>query len=179
MQNQKYYFLLQKLKTCLGLFYGTLTTYLVGFFMFIFSVEVIVIHSMHNGVYVYNNVNLVWIFGLIIMLIGLLLNIFLIIYTKQVEQLVIKHAFKDVQYTNKYLKKWKQKVINHLSTYWYFCNLFNIEVWVRSVSKNLQIVRTNKDNNPKQKDKLDTIIADYYAQMHHEASNNKKNNKRK
>ena len=62
------------------------------------------------------------------MLIGLLLNIFLIIYTKQVEQLVIKHAFKDVQYTNKYLKKWKQKVINHLSTYWYFCNLFNIEV---------------------------------------------------
>ena len=41
----------------------------------------------------------------------------------------------------------------------------------------MQIVRTNKDHNPKQKDKLDTIIADYYAQMHHEASNNKKNNK--
>ncbi|MBP5783407.1 hypothetical protein J6W32_02220 [bacterium] len=59
MSNQKYYFLLQKLKTCLWLFYSTLATYLIGFFLFIFSVEVIVIHSTINGIYIYNNVNLV------------------------------------------------------------------------------------------------------------------------
>ena len=178
MQNQKYYFLLQKLKTCLWLFYSTLVIYLIGFFMFIFSVEVIVIHSMHNGIYVYNNVNLVWIFGLIIMFIGFLVNIYLYFDVKKTEQLVIKHAFKDLQYINKYLKKWKEKVSNHLSTVWYFCNLFNIEVWVRSVSKNLQIVKTEDLTSIKKQDKLDTIIADYYASQHQQ-ENSKKNNKRK
>ena len=178
MSNQKYYFLLQKLKTCLWLFYSTLATYLIGFFLFIFSVEVIVIHSTINGIYIYNNVNLVWIFGLIIMFIAFIINIFLFIYVRKTEQLVIKHALKDVQYTNKYLKKWKQKVINHLSTLWYFLNIFNIEVWVRSVSKNLEIVQTANINGNNKKDKLSTIVEDYYAQMHPQ-DNNKKNNKRK
>ena len=178
MQNQKYYFLLQKLKTCLWLFYSTLAIYIIGFFMFIFSVEVIVIHSSVNGVYVYNNVNLVWIFGLIIMFIAFIINIYLFIDVRKVEQLVIKHAFKDIQYTNKYLKKWKQKVINHLSTIWYFLNIFNIEVWTRSVSKNLQIIQTDNVPNNHQKDKLGTIVEDYYAKLHPE-DNNKKNNKRK
>ena len=177
MQNQKYYFLLQKLKTCLWLFYSTLATYLIGFFLFIFSVEAIVIHSTINGIYVYNNVNLVWIFGLIIMFIALIINIFLFIYVRKTAQLVIKHAFKDLQYTNKYLRKWKEKITNHLNTTWYFLNLFNIEVWIRSVSKNLQIAKSTPPVNNK-KDKLDTIIADYYAQMHDDENNSKKDHKR-
>ena len=111
------------------------------------------------------------------MFIALLINIYLFIAIKKTEQLVIKHAFKDLTYTNKYLRKWKQKVINHLTTNWYFLNLFNIEVWIRSVSKNLQIVKTESIVN-QPKDRLSTIIADYYAQMHPSEENSKKDHKR-
>ena len=171
MDKSNYKTLTRNLKYIIIQLYLVSSFYLIGFFLFIFSVEIIVIKSIKTSGFEWNNLNLIWIFGLIILLITFIWNMLVYYQTLKIQNIIIQFYFNEIQILNKYLKKWKQKVIEHKNTKWWFLNIFNIEVWLRSIMKNLDYIyeHQTKNHNTK-KDKMQTIVEKYYEQL------NKKNN---
>lgn len=175
MNNLEYKFIKRKLKLYLIELYTILTLYGVGFLLFICSSEYAILHSINkNGDFVWNNLNLIWIFGLILIFIGFVVNIILYISILKLEKTIIKNFLKLITIGNKFINKWKKKIKNNLDTRFFFLNIFNIEVWIRSINKNFDYAILNKDTQNKSKDKLTSIIEEYYEQIKNNKSENNK-----
>lgn len=170
MDKSNYKTLTKNLKYIINQLYIVFAFYLIGFFLFIFSVEIIVIKSIKPTGFEWNNLNLIWIFGLIILFIIFIWNMLIYYQTLKIQNVIISFYFNEIKILNKYLKKWKQKVIEHKNTKWWFLNIFNIEVWLKSIMKNLDYINEHQIQTNSKKDKMQTIVEKYYEQL------NKKNN---
>lgn len=152
----------------INLFYITFSLYIIGFLLFICSLEYIILHSLNkDGDFVWSNLNLIWIFGLIILVIAVCFNISLYLSTLKIEKAILKIGINEIKINNKYLLKWKQKIKNHLSTKYYFLNLFNIQIWFKSLKANFEyfqehhVISKQENNN----DKITSIFEEYHKQF--------------
>ena len=164
MDNFYYQTLIKNLRYSISWLYTVFSFYLIGFLLFIFSVEIVVIKSIKSNGFVWNNMNLIWIFGLIIMFIAFVLNIVVYYQTLKLQKQVIPY-FDKIVILNKYLRKWKQKVKEHKNNNWWFLNIFNILVWLKSFKKNIDYIHALQINFNNNIDKLQTIVEKYYEQI--------------
>lgn len=164
MNNFDYQTLTKNLKYSIFSLYTVFSFYLIGFFLFSFSVEVIVIKSIKSNGFVWNNMNLIWIFGLIIMFVAFVWNIVVYYQTLKLQKQVIPY-FDKIVILNKYLRKWKHRIKANKNNNWWFLNIFNILVWLKSIKKNIDYIHAHQNNFNNNKDKLQTIVEKYYEQI--------------
>lgn len=168
MTNIKYDFFEKKIKSSLMYLYFILSAYAISFLLFICSVEYVILHSLNkNGQFVWNNLNIIWIIGLVMLFLVVIVNIWFYFYILKFEKNIIKNFFNEIVLKNKYLEKWKLKVKNHLSTKIFFLNIFNILVWLTSLKINLNYAKNHKVGNEfvKNNDKITSIFEEYHNQL--------------